>query len=453
MKNTIIMGAAGRDFHNFLVYFKEHPIYRVVCFTAEQIPGIANRTFPSKLAGARYPKGIPVFPESELESLIKNLDVDTVCLSYSDLSHEEVMHKASLVLSCGANFLLLGAKDTQLKSRVPVVAVTAVRTGAGKSPISRKIGEFLRDKGLRVIAVRHPMPYGNLEEQEVQCFADYGNLESAECTIEECEEYEPWIGLGIPIYSGIDYRKILQAAQEEADVIIWDGGNNDMPFYKPDLHIVVADSLRPGHEISYHPGESNLRAADIIVINKADIAPKECVGIVRSNIKNTNKRAIVVLGMLAVKCEKTNLLKNKKVLIVGDGPTLTHGNMSFGAGTILARKLDCKIIEPGICAQGSLRKALKQYPHLQYSTEVPAMGYSKQQIKDLRDTINKSKADVIIDATPVNLSRILDSKIRIVSVDYAFEEIKTNKIEESLDKLILGKMRTNKEIIVNHAKC
>ena len=444
-RNVIIMGAAGRDFHNFLSYFKKNPYYRVVCFTAEQIPGIAKRRFPKELAGKLYPKGIPIYKESRLSQLIADYKVNNVYLSYSDLSHMDVMHKASTVLACGANFILIGPNDTQLSSKVPVISVTAVRTGSGKSQTSRKIAEILRDKGYRVVAVRHPMPYGDLVRQEVQRFSSYEDMSKHRCTIEEREEYDPWVQLGIPIYAGVNYKKILRAAEKEADVIIWDGGNNDMPFYKPDLNVVVVDPHRAGHGLLYHPGEANFRSADVIVINKVDSAPKAKVDQIKTNIAEYNPRAKVITAAsdLIVTTEKS--IKNRRVLIVGDGPTLTHGGMTFGAGTIAAKRHGAKIVKPYQFAIGTIKDVYEKYPHMKKGNELPAMGYSPQQNKDLQKTINRSNVDIIIDGTPVNLKDQIKLKKDFVEVDYVLREIGRPNLKDVLRGIKIVKRRKTKK--------
>ncbi|MBT4207014.1 GTPase [Candidatus Woesearchaeota archaeon] len=431
-KNVIIMGAAGRDFHNFLVYFKDNPYYRVICFTAEQIPGISNRKFPAKLAGKYYKQGIPIYKESTLPSLIKKHKVKNVYLSYSDLSHTDVMHKASIVMANGANFYLLGPDETQIKSKKPLISVTAVRTGAGKSQTSRKVAEILRNQGHKVVAIRHPMPYGDLVKQEVQRFSSYEDVIKHKCTIEEREEYDPWVQLGIPIYAGVDYKKILKEAEKEADVIIWDGGNNDMSFYKADLDIVVVDPHRAGQELTYHPGEVNFRLADVIVINKVDSARKDQVEKIKEDIKKYNPKAKVIIAASDLIISSEKPLKGKKVLVVGDGPTLTHGGMSFGAGTIAAKRYGAIIIDPKPFLVGTLKEVYEKYPHLKKGKELPAMGYSEKQNKDLQKTINKSKADIIIDGTPVNLKKQITLKKDFVEVDYVLREIGRPNLKDVL---------------------
>ncbi|MFQ6074417.1 MAG: cyclic 2,3-diphosphoglycerate synthase, partial [Candidatus Bathyarchaeia archaeon] len=387
------MGAAGRDFHNFNVYYRNNPKYEVVAFTATQIPGIEKRAYPPELAGPDYPNGIPIYPERDLPELIKEHGVNEVVFAYSDVSHEYVMHRASIALANGADFRLLGPFATMLKAEVPVVSVCAVRTGSGKSQTSRRVTEILRKKGFKVVVVRHPMPYGDLTKQVCQRFASREDLDKQECTIEEREEYEPHINNGIIVYAGVDYERILREAEKEADIIVWDGGNNDMPFYKPDLHIVVADPHRPGHEIVYHPGETNLRMADVVVINKVDTANPANVQTVRKNVKRLNPKAIIIEAASPITVDKPELIKGRKVLVVEDGPTLTHGNMPYGAGTIAAKRLGAtEIVDPRPYAVGSIVKTFEEYPHL--GAVLPAIGYGKEQIKELEETINQTPCDV-----------------------------------------------------------
>ncbi|MDP3917392.1 MAG: cyclic 2,3-diphosphoglycerate synthase [Nanoarchaeota archaeon] len=434
-KRVVIMGAAGRDFHNFLVYFKDNPQYNVICFTAEQIPGISDRKFPASLAGKNYKKGIPIYPESQLSGIIKKNKIDEVFLSYSDLSHLDVMHKASIVQAAGATFILLGTKDTQIESKVPIISITAVRTGCGKSQTSRKVAEILRDQKYKVVAIRHPMPYGDLKKQEVERFSTYEDMINNKCTIEEREEYDPWVQLGIPVYAGVDYKKILMKAEKEADIIIWDGGNNDFSFYKPDISIVVTDPHRVGHELLYYPGETNFRSADVIVINKVDSAPKEKVKKLRENIRLYNPKAKVITAASELIITTPKPLKNKKVLIVGDGPTLTHGGMSFGAGTIAAKRYKAKMLSPYKFAIGTIKDTYEKYPHLKKSYELPAMGYSRKQNMDLQNTINKSNADIIIDGTPVNLKKQIKLKKEFVEVDYILKEIGRPNLKDILKSI------------------
>jgi len=434
MRNVLILGAAGRDFHNFNTYYKDKNECNVVAFTAEQIPNISGRRYPAKLAGKQYPKGIPIFPESQLPQLIKRFKVDDVVLSYSDLSHIDVMHKASIANANGANFVLLSAQDTMLKSKKPVIAVCAVRTGCGKSPLSRKISLYYKKKGYSVAVVRHPMPYGDLVKQEWQRFETYSDLDKHKCTIEEREEYEPHINNGIIVYAGVNYQLILEKAEKEADIIIWDGGNNDTSFFKPDILFVVVDPHRPGHEITYYPGETNFRLADVIVINKVDTALKENIAIVKHNIKKFNPKAIVIEADSDIIIEDPAIIKGKEVLVVEDGPTLTHGGMTYGAGIIAARQNKAaKIIDPRKYATGSLKQVYEKFPHL--TDVLPAMGYGKQQIKELEKTINKARCDLVIDGSPVNLDKLLRTNKPIISIRYEIKEKGKLKIESILSKI------------------
>jgi predicted GTPase len=421
------MGAAGRDFHNFNVFFRGNDAYEVVCFTAAQIPDIAGRRYPPLLAGRLYPKGIPTYDESELANLIKKYQIDTVVFSYSDVSHEDVMHKASIVLAAGASFLLLGPDATMLQAKKPVIAVCAVRTGAGKSPTSKKIAAILRKKGFRVVVIRHPMPYGDLEKQAVQRFASYEDLEENKCTIEEREEYEPHIEKGVVVYAGVDYEKILRLAEKEADVIIFDGGNNDFSFIKADLYITILDPQRPGHEIRYHPGEVNLRCADVLVINKMDSADPNNVEIVLGNIRRYNPKAIVIKANSILNVDKPEQIKGRKALVVEDGPTLTHGGMSFGAGLLAAKRYGAAVIDAEKYAVGSIKDVYKKYPHLR--NVLPAMGYSKMQIRELERTINRADCDIVIDGSPVNLSKLLSVNKPVINVRYELEEIGSPNLE------------------------
>ena len=421
VKNILILGASGRDWHNFLVFYKNNPHYQVVGFTQAQIPGIEKRSFPRSLAGRLYKKNIPFFPEEKLAEIIPQLKVDEVVLCYSDLSHKEVMDKASIALAAGANFRLLGPKDTQIKSKKPVVSITAVRTGCGKSPASRKVAETLLKYGLKVVAIRHPMPYGDLKKEEVERFAAYEDLRKYKCTIEEREEYEPWIELGIPIYAGVNYEKIIRKAEREADIIIWDGGNNDFSFYKPDLNIVLVDPHRPGHEMSYYPGEVNFRSADVIIISKMKSATPEGIEIVKKNIRLYNPKAKVIEADLKLIIDQPELIKGKSVLVVEDGPTLTHGGMAYGAGFLVAQKYGGKMIDAQEAAVGSLKQLYKKFMHLKKI--LPAMGYSQEQIKELEETINRAQCNVVIDGTPVNLKKLLKINKPIVTVTYILEEL------------------------------
>ncbi len=434
MKKVIIMGAAGRDFHNFNMYYRNDPSSIVVAFTATQIPGIENRVYPQSLAGKHYPKGIPIYPESQLKQLILENDVDEVVFSYSDVSHEYVMHKASQVLAYGADFKLLGTKHTMLKSTLPVIAITAVRTGAGKSQTSRYISQILKEMGQKAVAIRHPMPYADLEAQRIQRFETYDDLNFHKCTIEEREEYEPHIDNGIVVYAGVDYELILREAEKEADVIIWDGGNNDFSFVQPDITLVILDPLRVGNEKEYYPGESNLYLADVAIINKVNVATKENINILSKTIKETNPNAILLLADSHIYVENANMIKNKKVLVIEDGPSLTHGQMSFGAGYMAAKEYGAKeIIDPRPYAVGSIKDTFDKWE--QTTHVVPAMGYSKKQIQELEATINNTPADVVVMGTPIDLSRIINIKHPTVRVRYNLEE-KDTQLKTIISKSI-----------------
>ncbi|MGB9906563.1 MAG: cyclic 2,3-diphosphoglycerate synthase [Candidatus Saccharicenans sp.] len=422
MKKVIIMGAAGRDFHNFNVFFRDNKDYRVVAFTATQIPDIEGRKYPAALAGKLYPRGIPIFSEAELTDLIKSYKVDEVHFAYSDVSHEYVMHKASQVLAAGANFVLLGPGDTMIKSRKPVVSVCAVRTGSGKSQTTRKVALTLKAKGRRVVVIRHPMPYGDLVKQAVQRFATYEDLDRHECTIEEREEYEPHIDNGIVVYAGVDYGAILKQAEKEADVILWDGGNNDFPFYRSDLEIVVVDPHRAGHELTYHPGETNFRRADVYVVNKIDTAEPEKVQQVLENIKRINPGAKVIRANSPIFVEDGSRITGKRVLVIEDGPTLTHGGMRYGAGIVAAQKYQAaEIIDPRPYAVGSIKKTFEKYNHL--DKVLPAMGYGDRQTRELAATINRIDCDLVVSATPIDLNRVIKVNKPMLRVRYELEEI------------------------------
>lgn len=425
---VVIMGAAGRDFHNFNVYFRNDKRYRVIAFTASQIPNIANRLYHPKLAGPNYPNGIPIYPEEDLPNLIKEHDVDQVVLAYSDLSHVEVMHKASIVLSCGPDFRLMGLKSTALTSRKPVISVCAVRTGAGKSPTTRRVSRILRSKGYRTVVIRHPMPYGDLINQISQRFATFEDLDKYDCTIEEREDYAPHIEQGIVVYSGVDYERILREAEAEADVIIWDGGNNDLPFIKPDLHIVITDPHRPGHEITYHPGEANLRMADVVIINKVDTAAQKNVEYVRNNIEHVNPKATIIRAVMKKSIDKDQSIKGRRVLVIEDGPSVTHGGMAYGAGMIMARELEAEVIDPRPYSTGSIKRIFEKYPHI--GKVLPAVGYGEEQIKDLEDTINAADCDVVVIGTPIDLTRIIRIDKPTVRVRYELQEIGRPNLEE-----------------------
>lgn len=421
VENVIIMGAAGRDFHNFNVYFKGNPRYRVVAFTAAQIPDIEGRRYPPELAGDAYPEGVPIFPESDLVDLIRRYRVDLVAFSYSDVPHTSVMHKASLAMSEGADFILMGATYTMLKPRKPVVAVCAVRTGCGKSQTTRKVAEILKAHEKKVVVVRHPMPYGDLRQQIVQRFSSYEDFDNQQCTIEEREEYEPIVDQGMVVYAGIDYEKILRAAEAEADVIIWDGGNNDTPFYHPTVHIVLFDPHRAGHELLYYPGETNMLMADIAVINKVDTAEAEKIDRVRKNIEQHATRAVIVMAESSVLVNDPDRIAGKRVLVVEDGPTLTHGEMSFGAGVIAARHYQAgRIIDPRPFARGSIKETYQRYPHI--GPVLPAMGYSRAQIHELEQTIADADCDLVLFATPIHLTRILSIGKPTLRVRYEYRD-------------------------------
>ena len=432
-KNVVILGAAGRDFHEFLTFFKNHPHYQVVAFTAEQIPGIARRKFPAELAGRRYPAGIPIVPESALPQLIADESVDYVCLAYSDLSHQTVMEKASLVLACGAQFLLVGARDTYVASKKPVVAVTAVRTGCGKSQTSRAIAELLRDHGRRVVGIRHSMPYGqDLRVQDWQRFASTADFIQHQTTIEEEEEYQPWLDHGFVIYAGFDYRKIVAKAEQEADVLVFDGGNNDVSMVRPDLQITVVDPHRVGHEHEYYPGLVNLMTADVIIINKVDSASKAAVAEVARNLTRYNRRARVIKARSEVIVDRPELIRRKRCCVIGDGPTLTHGGMSFGAGTLAVKKFGGRLVDPRVALKGDLRKTFAKFPHL--DREIPAMGYSPKQVRDLQRTVNHVNCDVVVDGSPANLQRLIRFPQPVVSVGYELGRRAVLALEDELHR-------------------
>ncbi len=425
----LIMGAAGRDFHNFNVYFRNNPSHEVVAFTATQIPNIEGRTYPPELAGELYPAGIPIHPESELDSLIHDLAVDQVVFAYSDVSHEYVMHKASQVLAAGADFRLMGARETMLRATVPVVAVCAVRTGSGKSQTSRRASDILRQMGKKLVVVRHPMPYGNLVEQACQRFASYDDLEKYNCTIEEREEYEPHLDRGTIVYAGVDYERILHEAEREAEVILWDGGNNDLPFYRPDVHIVVTDPLRAGHELRYHPGEANLRMADVVVINKIESADPNKVALIRDNIAAVNPDATIVEAASPIFLEDPDRIRGCNVLVIEDGPTLTHGEMPYGAGYVAARRYGAaEIVDPRPYAVGSIADTYEKYPDT--GPILPAMGYGSKQIEELEETINATPCDLVIIATPIDLRRLITINRPTQRVRYELQEIGKPTLED-----------------------
>lgn len=420
--NTIIVGAAGRDFHNFNTVYRDNELYNVVAFTAAQIPDIAGRKYPKALAGKLYPKGIPIHEEKDLEMLIKKHDVEEVVFAYSDVTYEHVMRIGSRVTAAGAHFKMLGAEPTMIKSKKPVISICAVRTGSGKSQTTRKVSQLLQSMGLKVAAIRHPMPYGDLEKQKVQRFATVADLKKHNCTIEEMEEYEPHIVSGTIIYAGVDYAAILEQAEKEADIILWDGGNNDLPFYKPDLHIVVADPLRTGDELFYFPSEANLRLADVVIINKIDSAMPDDVQELRLNIRSVNPTARIIEAASPIFVERGEMISGKKVLVVEDGPTLTHGEMDFGAGTVAAQKYDAaEMIDPRPYVTGEIKKTFDIYPNI--GVLLPAMGYGEKQMKDLEATINRVPCDVVVIGTPIDLKRIIKIKKPALRVSYELQEI------------------------------
>jgi predicted GTPase len=437
-KNVIIIGAAGRDFHNFNTCYRDNENFNVVAFTAAQIPDIDGRKYPAGLAGKLYPQGIPIFDESNLADLIKKYKVDECVFSYSDVTYQKVMSVSAIVNSAGANFLLLGPSDTMVKSNKPVIAVGAIRTGCGKSQTSRKVIELLMDKGLKVVAVRHPMPYGDLLAQKVQRFAVIEDLEKHQCTVEEMEEYEPHVVRGNVIYAGVDYEAILRAAEKDpsgCDVILWDGGNNDFPFYKPDLMITITDPHRAGHELRYYPGEVTLRLANVVVINKMDSASPEAIQIVRESIEQVNPDAIVIDGASPIKVDDPSVIKGKRVLVVEDGPTLTHGEMKIGAGVAAAKKFGAKeLVDPRPYTVGKMSETFDLYPNI--GTLLPAMGYGDEQLKDLEKTINRTECDSVIIATPIDLNRIINIKKPNTRVYYDLQEIGDPNLTQVLDEFI-----------------
>ncbi len=428
---VLIMGAAGRDFHNFNTFFRDRERYEVVAFTATQIPNIEGRVYPPELAGSLYPGGIPIYPEEELDDLIRKHRISQVVFSYSDVSHEYVMHKASQVLAAGADFRLMGTRHTMLESSKPVVAVCAVRTGSGKSQTTRHVCDTLQGFGHKVVVIRHPMPYGDLVAQKVQRFADYADMDRQNCTIEEREEYEPHIDRGVVVYAGVDYEAILREAEKEADIIVWDGGNNDLPFYKPDLHIVVADPHRAGHELTYHPGESNLRAANVVVLNKIDTANLADIARVRENVRSVNPQATIVEAASPIFVEDPADIAGKRVLVIEDGPTLTHGEMAYGAGFVAAQRFGAaEIIDPRPYAVRSIAQTYEKYPRT--GPILPAMGYGEEQIKDLEATINATPCDLVIIGTPIDLRRIVNFKHPTDRVRYELQVIGRPTLEEIL---------------------
>jgi predicted GTPase len=437
-KNIIIIGAAGRDFHNFNTCYRDNENYNVVAFTAAQIPDIDGRRYPKDLAGRLYPKGIPIFSEENLPELIKMHEVDECIFSYSDITYQKVMSVSAIVNAAGSDFVILGPSSTMLKSTKPVISVGAIRTGCGKSQTSRRIIEILMSKGLKVVAVRHPMPYGNLSAQKVQRFAKVGDLEKHNCTIEEMEEYEPHVVRGNVIYAGVDYEAILRAAEKDpsgCDIILWDGGNNDFPFYRTDLMVTVTDPHRAGHELRYYPGEVTLRLADVVIINKIDSADPDLIQIVRESIEKVNPKAVVIDGASPIKVDNASLIRGKKVLVVEDGPTLTHGEMKIGAGTVAARKFGAaEIVDPRPFTVGKLTETFRLYPEI--GTLLPAMGYGKQQLLDLEKTINNTKCDSVIIATPIDLNRIIKIRKPNTRVYYDLQEIGYPDLSQVLDEFI-----------------
>ena len=432
-KNVIILGAAGRDFHNFNTYFRGNPEYRVAAFTATQIPGIEGRSYPASLAGPGYPEGIPILKEEELPRLIQKFAANVVVFSYSDVDYAYLGHRAAIANAHGADFMLLNAASTMIASEVPVVAVCAVRTGSGKSQTTRRVAQILRDHGKKVVVVRHPMPYGDLAKQAVERFATYEDLDRYECTIEEREEYEPHIDKGTVVYAGVDYEKILRQAEKEADVILWDGGNNDTPFYKPNLHIVVADPHRPGHELLYYPGETNVRMADVVIVNKVDTATPENVNLVKANVRSLNPDAVVIEAASPITPDDNVPIRGKRVLCIEDGPTLTHGGMEYGAAYIAAERFGAaEIVSAVNYAVGSIKETYKKYANSR--KVLPAMGYGPKQIKELEQTIDATPCDLVVSGTPIDLSRVLKTKKPIIHMRYELDEIGHPNLEEVLQE-------------------
>jgi len=434
-RRVVILGAAGRDFHNFNTVYRDDPAYQVVAFTATQIPDIAGRKYPAVLAGGLYPEGIPIFDESELSAVIARLKPDVAVFSYSDVTHEHIGHVASLCIALGVDFELLGADKTMIRSTKPVIAITAVRTGAGKSQTTRYISSILKKLGKKVVAIRHPMPYGDLAKQACQRFAEYSDLDKHECTIEEREEYEPHIDNGFVIYSGVDYEQIIRSAEAEADVILWDGGNNDLPFYLSDLHICIADPHRSGHELLYHPGEANFRRAGVIVINKCDTANEANIAAIEANAAKFNPGATVIRADRPVTCEKPDLGHGKKVLVIEDGPTLTHGSMTYGAGVVAAKAAGAtEIVDPMPYAVASIAATYRKYPNAQGI--LPAMGYGDAQIRDLEATIEATPCDVVLSATPIDITRVLKVNKPMVRATYELAEVTPGQLETAIRKAL-----------------
>lgn len=436
-KRILIMGAAGRDFHNFNVVYRDDASIEVVAFTAAQISGIAGRTYPASLAGPLYPQGIPIVDESELDDLCRRECIEQVVFAYSDLSHVDVMHHASRVLATGADFILLGPRRTMLQANIPVIAVSAVRTGCGKSQATRWLSRLLREKGLRVAVVRHPMPYGDLAHEAVQRFASLTDLDAADCTLEEREEYEPHLAIGNVVYAGVDYGRVLQLAEQDADIILWDGGNNDFPFYRPDLHIVLVDPLRVGHELRFHPGETVLRMADVIVVAKTDAAPPDDVQRTEENARRANPSATLIRAASPIILENNADIGGKQVLVVEDGPTTTHGGMAFGAGYVAASRARAFVVDPRPFAASSIAAVYKRYPHI--GPVLPAMGYSDEQLADLGKTINNAAADCVVSATPVDLAALLDLNKPVIRARYEFAETGSPGLREAVDRFLAVK--------------
>lgn len=432
-EKVIIMGAAGRDFHNFNIYFRDNKRYHVIAFTATQIPNIEGRRYPSELAGKLYPEGIPIYSEDQLANLVGEYKIDLVAFSYSDIPHIEVMRKASIAMAEGADFILIGATYTMLKSSKPILSVCAVRTGCGKSQTTRHVCHIMKQKGKKVVAVRHPMPYGDLRAEVVQRFASYEDFDKHHCTLEEREEYEAHVDQGTVVYAGVDYERILRSAEKEADVIVWDGGNNDTPFFYPDVQIVVFDPHRPGHELLYYPGNTNLLMADVAIINKVDSAEPNNVELVRKNIEKYNPKAEILLADSEILIENSGQIWGKRVLVVEDGPTLTHGGMSYGAGVIAAQKFGAAlIVDPRPSLTGTMKETFEKYPHI--GMLIPAMGYSKDQIRDLEQTINKSECDLVLFATPVDLPKLISINKPNLRVRYEYKDHSAPTLKETLLK-------------------
>lgn len=433
---VLILGAAGRDFHNFNVVYRDNEAFEVVGFTATQIPDIAGRKYPAALAGRLYPAGIPIYDEADMARLIRELKVDEVVFAYSDVPHEYVMHKASAAMAAGANFKLLGYAQTRVKSTKPVIAICATRTGCGKSQTSRAVVKALRAMGKRVVSIRHPMPYGDLEAQKVQRFASYSDLDLHKCTIEEREEYEPHIDLGAVIYAGVDYEAILREAEKEADVVVWDGGNNDFSFYDADLYITVADPHRPGHELTYHPGETNIRLADVVVINKVDTASPDAIAKVRENVALVNPHAMIIDGASPIFVQQAEKIRGARVLVLEDGPTLTHGEMKYGAGVVAAKRYGAReLIDPRPFAVDTIADTFRKYPNIGQGL-LPAMGYGEKQMKDLEATINACDCDLVVSATPIDITRVVKPNKPILRVTYELQEIG----EPTLAQIIRGRL-------------